>query len=317
MCTPTVDQVDPDDGRRLWPRPPLLPRPIVMDQRWERLVFLHWRVPSQRVAPLLPAGTVPDEFDGTSWVGLIGFRMVGAGFGYRRPVPYFGTFPEINVRLYSVDTNGRRGVVFRSLEASRLAVVAGTNLVGVPYRWASITIEDDETSIAYRSNRLAPPQRGSTTSFGVHRGSSDVSDDPLAQFLTARWGLPLPWQDGFCTCRMSIAAGSCTTPPSPTATTDSSVQRDFRTYPTVHRTRCCTHQVSPRSSADRTPYLYVTTGTHNASTMRRMETPGTPAGATRAMVHRRTTVRRDHAHTDTRTIGTRRRDSPQSDCDTT
>lgn len=189
MYPPTVDQMNPDDGRRLWPRPPLLPRPILMDQRWERLVFLHWRVPSERVAPLLPAGTVPDEFDGTSWVGLIGFRMVGAGFGYKRPVPYFGTFPEINVRLYSVDTNGRRGVVFRSLEASRLAVVAGTNLVGVPYRWASITIEDDETSIAYRSDRLAPPQRGSTTSFGVHRGSCDMSDDPFAQFLTARWGL--------------------------------------------------------------------------------------------------------------------------------
>ncbi|ORM38099.1 DUF2071 domain-containing protein [Williamsia sp. 1135] len=160
-----------------------------MDQRWERLVFLHWRVPSHLVAPLLPSGCVPDEFDGSSWVGLIGFHMRGAGFGYRRPVPYLGTFPEINVRLYSVDADGRRGIVFRSLEANRLAVVAGTNIVGVPYRWASMAIADDRSTITYRSRRLAPPRRGSTTDFGVVRGSRDMSDDALAQFLTARWGL--------------------------------------------------------------------------------------------------------------------------------
>ncbi|MDJ0394078.1 DUF2071 domain-containing protein [Rhodococcus sp. G-MC3] len=181
--------MDHDGGRRVWPRPPILPRPILMDQRWERLVFLHWRVSSRLVAPLLPKGCSPDEFDGSSWVGLIGFHMVGAGFGYRRPIPYFGTFPEINVRLYSVDADGRRGVVFRSLEASRLAVVLGTNLAGVPYRWGSMAIEDDRSAISYRSTRLAPPHRGVTTDFGVVRGSRDMSDDALARFLTARWGL--------------------------------------------------------------------------------------------------------------------------------
>ncbi|WP_238325196.1 YqjF family protein [Rhodococcoides fascians] len=178
-----------DDARRLWPRPPLLPRPILMDQRWERLVFLHWRVPSSAVAPLLPAGCVPDEFDGSSWVGLIGFHMVGAGLGYRHPVPYFGTFGEINVRLYSIDAEGRRGVVFRSLEATRLAVVVGTNAARIPYRWASIDIDDDQRAISYRSRRLAPPKRGATTDFGIVRGTRDMSDDPLAVFLTARWGL--------------------------------------------------------------------------------------------------------------------------------
>lgn len=178
-----------DDGRRLWPRPPLLPRPILMDQRWEQVVFLHWRVASAVVDPLLPAGCVPDEFDGSSWVGLIGFRMVGAGLGYRRPVPYFGTFGEINVRLYSIDPEGRRGVVFRSLEAARLAIVLGTNVARIPYRWATIDTESDRSTVRYRSRRLAPPQRGARTDFAVVRGTRDMSRDPLAVFLTARWGL--------------------------------------------------------------------------------------------------------------------------------
>lgn len=181
--------MDRNAGRRLWPRPPVLPRPIVMDQRWERLVFLHWRVASDAVAPLLPTGVLPDQFDGSTWVGLIGFEMVGAGFGYRHPVPYFGTFPEINVRLYSIDGEGRRGVVFRSSEASRSAVVLGTNIARVPYRWASMSIDDDGRDIRYRSTRIAPPHRGASTDFAVRRTDRNMSDDRLSVFLTARWGL--------------------------------------------------------------------------------------------------------------------------------
>ncbi|MGU3434948.1 YqjF family protein [Actinomycetes bacterium M1A6_2h] len=160
-----------------------------MDQRWERLTFLHWRVDPDTVAPLLPTGVAPDVYDGSTWVGLIGFEMVGAGLGYGHPVPYVGTFPEINVRLYSVDGDGRRGVVFRSLEASRLAVVLATNAAGVKYRWSSIDIDDDGTEIGFRSTRIAPPSRGATTNFAVRRGTRDMSDDPLGVFLTARWGM--------------------------------------------------------------------------------------------------------------------------------
>lgn len=171
---------------------------MLLDQHWERLVFLHWRVDSTLVAPYLPSGCRPDEYDGSSWVGLIGFEMVGAGLGYGRPVPKLGTFPEINVRLYSIDSEGRRGVVFRSLDAARLAVVLATNVAGVNYRWSDMSIEDDGSRIEYLSRRLAPPHRGARTAFAVRRGTTDMSDDPLAVFLTARWGMhtglpgPLP-----------------------------------------------------------------------------------------------------------------------------
>ena len=76
------------------------------------------------MAPLLPAGTGPDIFDGVSWVGLIAFRLVGP-LGTGPGLPYFGTFPETNVRFYSVDGAGRQGVVFGSLDAARLPFVLG------------------------------------------------------------------------------------------------------------------------------------------------------------------------------------------------
>lgn len=166
---------------------PELPRPVIMDQFWADLVFLHWRVDPALVAPWMPPGARPDTYDGSSWVGLIGFEMRDAGFGRDHPVPYLGTFGEINVRLYSTDDRGRRGVVFRSLETERLALVAATNPVRVRYRWASIGIDRSDGLLGYRSRRLAPPHRGARTRFAVRPGSEDRSDDPLGVFLTARW----------------------------------------------------------------------------------------------------------------------------------
>ena len=128
-----VDPVmDPDP----WPSAPTLPAPIMMDQRWTDAVFLHWRIPEAVAAPFMPPGVVPDNFDGSAWVGLIGFRMQGAGLGRGPGIPYFGSFTEINVRLYSREPGGARGVVFLSLDASRLAVVLAARAAGIPYVWS-------------------------------------------------------------------------------------------------------------------------------------------------------------------------------------
>jgi uncharacterized protein YqjF (DUF2071 family) len=119
-----------------WPDAPELPTPIIMDQRWTDAVFLHWRIPHAVAAPFMPAGVVPDDFDGSAWVGLIGFRMQGAGLGRGPGIPYFGSFNEINVRLYSREPDGTRGVVFLSLDATRLAVVLAARAAGIPYVWS-------------------------------------------------------------------------------------------------------------------------------------------------------------------------------------
>ncbi len=166
----------------------------IMHQRWEDVTFLHWRVDSARVAPLLPAGTTPDVFDGSSWVGLIPFRMVGAGLGAGPSVPWLGTFAETNVRLYAVDGNGRRGVVFRSLDASRLPVVLGARAAfGLSYCWARMRVRRVGGDIEYTTERRWPGASGIGASIVVRPETDVVDDDPLADFLTARWGLHTHW----------------------------------------------------------------------------------------------------------------------------
>ena len=48
--------------------------------------------------------------------------------------PWAGTFLETNVRLYSVDATGRRGVVFLSLDADRAVAVAAARAAGLTTR---------------------------------------------------------------------------------------------------------------------------------------------------------------------------------------
>jgi uncharacterized protein len=159
-----------------------------MSQWWRDICFVHWRVDPHRVAPLLPPGVGPDVFDGSSWVGLIPFRMVGAGLGQRGAVPWLGTFLEMNVRLYSVDDSGRHGVVFLSLEAQRLAVVVGANLtLNVPYKWATMSYGARGDRLRYTSTRLTPTGPSSRLEVEVDPATHRAS--PLDHFLTARFGL--------------------------------------------------------------------------------------------------------------------------------
>lgn len=161
-----------------------------MSQQWRDLTFVHWAVDPERVAGFMPAGVRPDVLDGATYVGLVPFRMVGAG-PFRGPgVPWLGTFLETNVRLYSVDATGRRGIVFLSLDCERLLVCAGARAgFGVPYRWARMTYRRSGDRHDYASHLLP---RGGHVRVRVEAGDAVVPGE-LEHFLTARWGLHSRW----------------------------------------------------------------------------------------------------------------------------
>lgn len=176
-----------DPARHLAPE---LPRPVIMDQFWADAVFLHWRIDSSAVERYMPPGVVPDEVDGSSWVGLIGFRMVGAGLGRGLPVPYLGFFTEINVRLYSRGPDGTRGVVFVTLDASRLAVVLAARAAGIPYVWSRCSPltrgEGARREYGYDVDRY---RRQATSRFAVKPDTGSTAQDTVSLELTARFGL--------------------------------------------------------------------------------------------------------------------------------
>lgn len=169
---------------------PALVGPGLLRQRWDQITFVHWAVDPAVVAPLLPPLTRPDTLDGATYVGLIPFHLRDAGLAKGPGVPFFGSFAETNVRLYSVDAQGHRGVVFRSLETSRLLFALAARLfTGTPYMWARMRVRRDGDDLEYTTRRRWPGPRGAGATMRVSVGDPVASPSAVDEFVTARFGL--------------------------------------------------------------------------------------------------------------------------------
>jgi uncharacterized protein YqjF (DUF2071 family) len=161
--------------------PPGDVRPVVLRQVWRDVAFLHWPLDPAVAAPLLPPGTRPDVLAGTTHVGVIALRIARTAPAAGPALPWVGSFDEVNVRLYSVDERGRRGVVFLRMDAARLLAVLGARaLARLPYVWSRTRVHRDGDRYAVTVGRRLR--------IGLRIGAP-VEPDPLEVFLTARWGL--------------------------------------------------------------------------------------------------------------------------------
>jgi uncharacterized protein len=168
---------------------PELASPVLLQQSWADAVFLHWRLPVSAAEPYLPPGVEPDVFEGRTWIGLIGFRVPGTRVGPVLPLPYAGSFTEINVRLYSRGRDGRRGVVFLSMDASRLAFVLAARAGGMPYVWSRCRPTMATGAVPGYGYDVERFRGQGASSFAVRPDLARTAGDELSRWLTARFGL--------------------------------------------------------------------------------------------------------------------------------
>jgi uncharacterized protein YqjF (DUF2071 family) len=114
--------------------------------------------------------------------------MRQAGLGRGPAVPFFGDFSEINVRLYSREPDGTRGVVFLSLDANRLAAVLAARAARIPYIWSHVDFHSSpvDHSTGYSIRRF---RNGARSDFAAVPDLGKAATDPLSIHLTARFGV--------------------------------------------------------------------------------------------------------------------------------
>ena len=175
---------------------PLPKRQWAMTQRWNDLLFAHWPVPAASIAPLLPAGLVPDTFDGSAWIGVVPFWMDRIRFSALPKVPGADTFPELNLRTYVREEHTNlAGVYFFSLDAANpIAVSIARMFFRLPYYWAHMTIKPQpDGRFLYRSDRHLTPPAGPLPRH-LSRAGSDArlaqsAPGTIEYFLTERYRL--------------------------------------------------------------------------------------------------------------------------------
>lgn len=166
-------------------------------QRWQKLGFLHWRIPRSALQPLIPNELTIDEFDGSAWLGLVPFSMERVRPWWFPAVPGISWFLETNVRTYVTNQDGTRGVWFFSLDANKqLAVSVARTFWHLPYRMAqmSMTIEkpaDGFTQFSYRGTRIDTPLAEYDVSLSVDLSTPALpaAANSLEHFLVERYVL--------------------------------------------------------------------------------------------------------------------------------
>jgi uncharacterized protein YqjF (DUF2071 family) len=177
-------------AHRPWPLPG---GAWVWRQSWRDLLFAHWPVPVEVVRRFVPPSLEVQSFDGTSWLGVVPFRMAGV---MRRPLPdlpWVSAFPELNLRVY-VERDGKPGVWFLSLDATNpLAVWAARRFFHLPYFRASMSLVPEGDGVRYASRRAGAEF---SASYRPTSGVYFAQPGSLEHWLTERYCLYALAPDG-------------------------------------------------------------------------------------------------------------------------
>jgi uncharacterized protein YqjF (DUF2071 family) len=87
---------------------------IFLKANWENIIMANYQIDPEILEPFLPKGVEIDLFNGKAYVSLVGFMFKKTKL-FNIPIPFLGTFEEINLRFYVVRKEGnqiKRGVVF-------------------------------------------------------------------------------------------------------------------------------------------------------------------------------------------------------------
>ena len=178
----------PSPSQRTALRDRPLDQPVVMHQRWEDLLFLHWAWDPAEIQKRLPPGLTVDTFDGKAWIAIVPFAMRGIRPRFCPPVPGISDFLEMNLRTYVHDDEGRPGVWFDSLECDQsLAVWTARTVFHLPYQHAKMSAtKSADGMIHYRSQRRGDAHR-SEFRYRLKAGTRMAKPGTLEFFLAERY----------------------------------------------------------------------------------------------------------------------------------
>jgi uncharacterized protein len=158
-------------------------------QRWRELLFLHWEVPVDAVAKLVPPDLTIDTFEGKAYVGVVPFTMRDVSPRWSPSVPGISNFHELNVRTYVHHKGKNPGVWFFSLDAAAtIAVLVARAGWSLPYYRAWMSLEKEGVSNEYRSRRLFGPGPAKFhAKYEIGESIGPAKPDTFEHFLAERY----------------------------------------------------------------------------------------------------------------------------------
>ncbi len=102
-----------------------------LSAEWRQLAMINYEIDPSLLAPFVPWGTELDQWEGRTFVSMVGFRFLDTRL-LGIPIPFHRDFDEINLRFYVRRWSGdawRRGVVFIKEIVPRAAIATVARVV--------------------------------------------------------------------------------------------------------------------------------------------------------------------------------------------
>lgn len=161
-------------------------------QHWTDVLFLHFAVTPQQLAPRVPQNLEIDTFEGQAWLSFVFFRLKlrPAGIPF---IPGLSSLLELNVRTY-VRHRGQPGIVFLRMYADNWLAIRAARLL-TPLCYEPAAMRADRSADGCRHIACFPAHRGAgqlEVDFEIADGASEPSPASLDAWLLERYRLFVP-----------------------------------------------------------------------------------------------------------------------------
>lgn len=167
-----------------------------MSQRWNDLLFAHWRVPAAAVSRFLPEGLQPDTFQGSAWIGILPLWLDRFNFRGLPSIPGARSFPELHLRTYVHDQHTNTpGIYNLSVDIGNLLATAAIRMIyRMPCNWAEMRLNQrTEREFSFYSRRLFVSHpavfNARYRGLGPTRRLAEIRSGSLEYFFTERYCL--------------------------------------------------------------------------------------------------------------------------------
>jgi len=157
---------------------------------WKNIVMANYEVNPTVLEPYLPKGVELDYYKNKTYVSLVGFMFKKTSlFGI--PIPFFGSFEEINLRFYVRRIDGKevkRGVVFinETVPFKLVALLANKlykeHYISIPTRHKIVITENKEIKYEWKVN-----QSWNSISINSNTKQYKIESSTIEEFIFERY----------------------------------------------------------------------------------------------------------------------------------
>ncbi len=112
--------------------------PWLFHQRWQNVIFFHWKADADGLEKYIPPDAEPDFFDNSAWLSLVLFAVKNNHLRKMSSLRIPPDFYEINLRTY-ITCKGVPGICFLDMKASSLLAVLMNRFLRLPSKTGSFS----------------------------------------------------------------------------------------------------------------------------------------------------------------------------------